>query len=143
MKLFNQVFPYILVLTTFLGFFGKSENKDQSHEIVKVELSQAGEASLPGTIMFIVRGNTKLSDAEIKSRMKERAPEFEALSGLIQKYYIKTKNPGEFGGVYIWDSMNSFNAYRESDLIKTIAAAYELTGTPSTELIDIMFELRE
>lgn len=101
------------------------------------------ETSKKGTIMFIVRGKTELSEAELERIMKERAPQFQALSGLIQKYYIKTKNPGEFGGVYIWDSIASFQAYKESDLVKSIAEAYQLTEKPSTELIDIMFELRE
>ena len=101
------------------------------------------ETNQQGTIMLIVRGKTELTEQEIERRMKERAPQFKALSGLIQKYYIKTNNPGEFGGVYIWDSMESFKEYKKSDLVKTIAAAYELTEAPTTELIDIMFELRD
>lgn len=95
-----------------------------------------------GTIMLVVRGTTELSEKELLTVAKERAPQFAAIPGLIQKYYIKTKNPGEFGGVYIWDSMESVKKYKESELATTIAKAYKLTGPPSVEIIDIMFELR-
>ena len=106
-------------------------------------MTKETKTSQRGTIMLIVRGKTVLKEEEMERRMKERTPLFKALPGLIQKYYIKTRNPGEFGGVYIWDSMESFKKYKESDLVKTIAASYELTEAPSTELIDIMFELRD
>ncbi|MGA9239761.1 YdhR family protein [Robiginitalea sp.] len=96
-----------------------------------------------GTILLLVRGKTALSADEIEYRMKERSPQFEAIPGLIQKYYIKTKNPGEYGGVYIWDSMKSVKAFKETNLAATIAEAYELIEEPSTEIIDIMFELRD
>ena len=96
-----------------------------------------------GTVMLIVKAKTELSEEEFLKIAREREPQFEAIPGLIQKYYIKTKNPGEYGGVYIWDSMESFKEYKESDLAATIAQAYKTIGPPSTELIDIMFELRE
>jgi hypothetical protein len=33
--------------------------------------------------------------------MKERAPEFRALEGLEQKYYLERSEPGEYGGFYL------------------------------------------
>ena len=95
-----------------------------------------------GTIMLIVKGKTELSEEELLRIAKERAPQFEALPGLIQKYYIRTKNPGEFGGVYIWDSMESLKKYKETELAATIANAYKTIGPPSMEIIDIMFGLK-
>ncbi|WP_430817912.1 YdhR family protein [Carboxylicivirga sp. RSCT41] len=143
MKLINCSLSYIVLILTLISCTGKIDNKTKSDQLAKNKVTQQTETKQKGAIMLIVRGKTKLTEEEIELRMKERAPRFRELSGLIQKYYIKTKNPGEFGGVYIWDSMESFTKYKESDLVKTIAAAYELTETPSTELIDIMFELRE
>ena len=96
-----------------------------------------------GTIMLIVKAKTELPDEEFLKIAKDREPQFAAIPGLIQKYYIKTKTPGEFGGVYIWDSVESLQKYKESELAATIAKAYKTIGPPSTEIIDIMFELRE
>ncbi len=93
--------------------------------------------------MLIVRIKSKLPDEELIRRARERAPQFAALPGLIQKYYIKLKGTGEFGGVYIWDSVESLKAYRASTLAATIAQAYEAIEPPSIELIDILFPLRE
>ena len=143
MKLIKHTLFYIIVLISFIGCMNKNDNKTDTDNLVEKEVKQQVKTSQPGTIMFIVRLKTKLTEEELVRRAKERAPQFRALPGLIQKYYIKTKNPGEFGGVYIWDSMESFNKYKESDLVKSIAAAYELTEPPSTELIDLMFELRD
>jgi heme-degrading monooxygenase HmoA len=143
MKLIKHTLPYIIVLIFFIGCTSKNDNKTDSDKLAEKEVKQQVKTSQQGTIMFIVRIKTKLTEEELVRRAKERAPEFRALPGLIQKYYIKTKNPGEFGGVYIWDSMESFKKYKESDLVKSIAAAYEATEAPSTELIDLMFELRD
>jgi len=143
MKLIKHTFPYIIALIFFIGCTSKNSNKTGSDELVEKEVKQQVKPSQQGTVMFIVRLKTKLTEEELIRRAKERAPQFRALDGLIQKYYIKTKNPGEFGGVYIWDSMESFEKYKESDLVKSIAASYEVTEAPTTELIDLMFELRD
>jgi heme-degrading monooxygenase HmoA len=143
MNLIRQVLPLLLILITFIGCTSKDDSKTDSDKLAGKEVKQQVKSNQQGTIMFIVRLKTKLTEEELIRRAKERAPEFRALPGLIQKYYIKTKNPGEYGGVYIWDSMESFKMYKESDLVKSIAAAYEVTEAPSTELIDLMFELRD
>ena len=96
-----------------------------------------------GSIILIVKGTTELSEDELTKIAKGRAPQFAAIPGLLQKYYIKTENPGEFGGVYIWDSMESLKEYKESELAATIGKAYKLTGPPSLEVVNIMFELRD
>lgn len=143
MKLIKQAFPLFILLITSIGCTSKIDNNTGSDKLAGKEVKEELKTSQQGTIMFIVRLKTKLTEEELVRRAKERAPEFRALPGLIQKYYIKTKNPGEYGGVYIWDSMESFKKYKESDLVKSIAAAYEVTEAPSTELIDLMFELRD
>lgn len=52
-------------------------------------------------------------------------------------------NPGQFGGLYIWDSMASLKAFRESKLAKSIPEAYEVMETPNMERMDALFRLRE
>lgn len=96
-----------------------------------------------GAIMLIVKAKTELPDEDFLRIAHEREAQFEAIPGLIQKYYIKTNESGEYGGVYIWDSMESLKKFRESDLAATIGQAYQTVGNPSMEVVDIMFELRD
>ena len=54
--------------------------------------------------MQIVRLKSELTEEELLKTAKQREPQFKAIPGLIQKYYIKSGTDGEYGGVYIWDS---------------------------------------
>ncbi len=76
-------------------------------------------------IIQIVKFRSALSEAEIRQVMEERAPQFRALAGLLQKYYMRDNQTGEVGAVYIWDSEESLREYRQSDLARTIASAYK------------------
>jgi heme-degrading monooxygenase HmoA len=91
----------------------------------------------------IVRLSSSLSEEELVAKAKVRAEEFRALPGLVQKYYVKLANEGNYAGIYIWDSKASFLEYKASDLAKTIGEAYEVTAPPSVELGDMLFLLRE
>jgi heme-degrading monooxygenase HmoA len=106
-------------------------------------MKEATNQTTAGTIIQIVRAKTELSEEEFFRIAKEREPQFKAIPGLIQKYYIKTKTPGEYGGVYIWDSIESLHKFKESDLAATIGEAYKTIEPPSVEIVDILFELRE
>ena len=94
-------------------------------------------------IMQIVRLKSELSEEELLKIAKERAPQFAALPGLLQKYYVKLGDEGQYGGVYIWDSAQSLKAFKESQLAATIAQAYKAVEPPSVEIVDILFQLRE
>ncbi len=96
-----------------------------------------------GTIMLIVRLKTKLTESKMLEIAHKREPEFAAIPGILQKYYIKTGEPGEFGGIYIWDSQESLDEFRQSELAATIAKSYEATEPPQIEIVDIMFQLRK
>ena len=94
-------------------------------------------------IIQIVRLKTSLTEAEVLAVAHERAPEFRAFSGLVQKYYVRGESPGELAGVYLWDSWESLAAYRESDLAKTIASAYRVVEPPVIEVGEVLFPLRD
>lgn len=94
-------------------------------------------------VILIVRFESALSEEEVLAVARERADAFRKLPGLLQKYYIKTGKPNEYGGIYVWDSEASLNAYRESDLAASIPAAYRAVGPPTTERIEGMFQLRD
>ena len=93
-------------------------------------------------ILQVVKLKTDLTEEELLSVAHERAPEFRALEGLIQKYYVRREGPGEFAGVYVWDSMESLLAFRETDLAKSIAEAYGVTEPPVIEVGEVLFPLR-
>lgn len=94
-------------------------------------------------IIQIVSFESELPEEEVVAVARERAGEFRALKGLVQKYYVKLAEPNRYGGVYLWDSMESLSAYRESDLAAGIPQAYKVKGTPTVEILDTLFQLRE
>jgi heme-degrading monooxygenase HmoA len=96
-----------------------------------------------GTVMQIVRVKTNLSEEEMLTIARDREPQFRAIPGIIQKYYVKLAEPGMYGGIYIWYSRESLQKFRDSELAKTIAKAYEAVEPPLVEVVDIMFRLRE
>ncbi len=97
----------------------------------------------PGQLLLIVKIKTNLPETEMLEMAHERAPEFRAIPGLIQKYYVRLHEPNTYGGVYIGDSPASLQAYRQSELAATIAKAYQATEPPQIEVMDILFPLRD
>ena len=94
-------------------------------------------------IIQFIKLKSNLPEEELISRAREREPQFKAISGLLQKYYLRLSEPGQYGGMYIWDSPESMQAFRGSDLAKSIPGAYEIVEPPSIEIMDILFQLRE
>jgi len=93
-------------------------------------------------ILQIIKLKSNLPEEELLIKAKERESQFKDIPGLLQKYYVKTGQSGQYGGIYIWESQESLNAYRESDLAKSIPEAYEIIEAPSIEMMDILFQLR-
>ena len=94
-------------------------------------------------VIQIVKFETTLSEDEVLAAAKERVTQFQSLPGLLQKYYVKLPQPNQYGGVYVWDSMESLRSYRESDLAATLPAAYRVKDPPSVEVFDTLFQLHE
>lgn len=94
-------------------------------------------------IIQVIKLETELEEEELLRRAREREPLFKAIPGLLQKYYVRLAQPGSFGGIYVWDSVESLKTFRESDLAKSIPGAYEISEAPQIELMDILFQLRD
>ncbi|WP_394751021.1 YdhR family protein [Spongiimicrobium salis] len=94
-------------------------------------------------ILQLIKLKSNLPEEELLKKAKEREPQFNAIPGLLQKYYVKTGVAGEYGGVYVWDSAESLQSYRESDLARSIPEAYQITEAPDIEIMDILFQLRK
>ena len=91
----------------------------------------------------IIKLKSNLPEEELLIRAKERKPQFEATSGLLQKYYVRRNEPGHYAGIYIWESKEAMAAYKNSELAAGIPAAYEISEPPSIEIMDLLFQLRE
>ena len=94
-------------------------------------------------IIQIIKLKSGLTEDELLEVAEERVPGFKAIPGLLQKYYVKLNQPGEYGGVYIWDSRESLQSYRGSELAATIPQAYQLIEAPDIETMDVLFKLRD
>lgn len=94
-------------------------------------------------IMQFIRLKSTLTEAELMEVALERKPQFEAIPGLVQKYYVKMGEGNEYGGVYIWDSMESLKEYRASELAAGIPKAYKLAEPPGIEVMEIIEILRD
>jgi heme-degrading monooxygenase HmoA len=95
------------------------------------------------TYAVLVRLQSELDHDEIVRIMEERAPDFRALEGLEQKYYIHDPESGEYGGFYLWRSHEDVVQYRQSELAATIAAAYQGVGAPRVEVFEVVMPLRD
>ncbi len=93
-------------------------------------------------IIQTIKFKSHLTEEEVMRIAKEREPQFKAIPGLIQKYDIKPHQKDHYG-VYIWDSVESLNAYRVSDLAASIPKAYDIIGAPDIEVVDVIFQLKQ
>ena len=94
-------------------------------------------------VIQMFKFKSQLSDDEVRKVMQNRAPQFRALSGLVQKYYGYEDSAGMHTGIYIWDSEESMREFAESELAKTIPEAYQVETQPRVEIFEMIFPLRE
>ena len=94
-------------------------------------------------IIQFVRLKSSLDETALLHKAREREEQFKSLPGLVQKYYVKLSNDGEYGGIYLWDSIESLNRYRQTDLAKSIPEAYQVSEAPDIEVMKLLFKLRE
>ena len=93
-------------------------------------------------VVMRVRFKSNLTLKQINEVIETRAPEFEALSGLKQKYYLQDIATGEYAGLFIWETLHDFEEYRESKLRETTAKAYQTPGEPNIEVYKVLKVLR-
>jgi quinol monooxygenase YgiN len=95
------------------------------------------------TFALLVRFKSSLPLDEVMKVIEERAPEFRALAGLQQKHYLQDAATGEYGGLYLWESPDALDAYRNSELRASIAEAYQAEGEPRVEVYRVIKTLRD
>lgn len=94
-------------------------------------------------VVMRVRFKSDLTFDQVNAIVEERAPEFEALTGLQQKYYLQDVVSGEYAGLYVWKSREALDEFRESELRATIARAYRAQGEPDIEVYRVFKVLRD
>ena len=93
-------------------------------------------------IVQFVQFETTLPEDEAIAVAKARLPQFKAIPGLVQKHYLKLDKPNHYGGFYIWRSEADMNAFRASELAKSIPSAFKVVGAPDVDIYEYMFPLR-
>jgi hypothetical protein len=91
------------------------------------------------TAVLFVRVKSGLEPDEFERRILERRPRFLDVPGLVQKIYGRAAD-GDLCGIYFFESADALEAFRESDLAKTIAEAYEATDT-RREVYEVLYPL--
>lgn len=94
-------------------------------------------------IIQLTKFKSTLSDEEADRVMRERAPLFREVAGLLQKYYLKDEKSGERGAVYIWKSEAAMLAFRQTELAHSLNEAYQLEGEKRVEVFDLALTLRD
>jgi hypothetical protein len=92
-------------------------------------------------IIHIVRFRSALSDERITELFRVRAPEYLAVPGLLQKYYLRF-HIGAYGGVYVWDSAASMERFFASDLARSICDVYRVEESVR-DVADVVHALRD
>jgi hypothetical protein len=78
------------------------------------------------TVLF-VRAESGLDSAALERRLIERRPRFLEVPGLVQKIYGRDESTGAVCGIYFFEDKKALAEFRETELAKTIATAYEVT----------------
>jgi heme-degrading monooxygenase HmoA len=94
-------------------------------------------------IVQVVMFKSSLSDKDVRRTIEDRAPQYRALPGLLQKLYVKDEETGEYGGIYVWRDEESLQEFRQSELAKTIPEAYKVEGQARRETVEVIYVLRE
>jgi hypothetical protein len=94
-------------------------------------------------IILSIKFTSALPPERVRNLMRERSEQFRAIPGLMQKYYTRDVSNGEWCGIYLWESVAALEEFRASELAQSIAAAYQVVGTPRVEVLDVHLTLRE
>lgn len=90
--------------------------------------------------ILFVRVKSSLDPEELDRRIVERRPRFLEVPGLVQKVYGRDKSTGDVCGIYFFEDQSALAAFRETELAKTIATAYEASDV-RPEIYDVLFPL--
>ena len=91
--------------------------------------------------ILFVRVKSQLDEKELERRLIERRPRFLKVPGLVQKIYGRDDATGDVCGIYFFENEAALAAFRQTELAKTIATAYEALDV-RPEVYDVLYPLR-
>lgn len=94
-------------------------------------------------IVQFVQFESSLPEAEALKIAEQRAPQYRAVPGLVQKYYLKLDKPNHYGGLLIWESAEAMAAFRQTELSKSVPSVYRVVGAPDIGVHEVFSLLRE
>jgi heme-degrading monooxygenase HmoA len=90
--------------------------------------------------ILFVRIKSNISAEEFERRLAERRPRFREVPGLVQKVYGRDRETGDVCGIYFFESEEALAEFRESELARTIPAAYEAVDV-RREAYEVLYPL--
>jgi hypothetical protein len=90
--------------------------------------------------VLFVRITSGLDPDELERRLEERRPRFREVDGLVQKVYGRDPDTGDVCGIYFFESDAALHEFRETELARSIPAAYEAVSV-RREVYDVLYEL--
>lgn len=90
--------------------------------------------------ILFVRIKSGLDAEEFERRLVERRPRFRDVPGLVQKIYGREEASGDVCGIYFFENEEALAAFRETELARTIPAAYEAVDV-RREVYDVLYPL--
>lgn len=88
-------------------------------------------------IVSLVRFRSELADREVQAMFEERSDSYRNLRGLVEKLYLRLRDTGEFGAVYVWESEEDLIRFRQSSIARTIPSVYQVEEAPTVEIADV------
>lgn len=90
--------------------------------------------------ILFVRIKSGLDAQEFERRLLERRSRFREVAGLIQKIYGRDDATGDVCGIYFFENKEALGAFRETELARTIASAFEAIDV-RREVYDVLYPL--
>lgn len=91
--------------------------------------------------VLFVRIKSRLDAPEFERRLQERRPRFLEVPGLAQKIYGRDPATGDVSGIYFFETREALEAFRDSQLAKTIPTAYDALEV-RRETYEVLYPLR-
>lgn len=66
---------------------------------------------------------------------------YKKVPGLKQIVYMKDERTNQAGSILFFDNEENLNAYRVSDLVKSIPKVYDLIQAPEIQIFDIIKQI--
>jgi Putative mono-oxygenase ydhR len=92
--------------------------------------------------VLVVKFHSSLADHQVRELLHRRVPSVAAAPGLLQKYYTREASTGDYVGVHLFDSKDSLERYRDSELSRSLPLVYQSTAQPRVEVFEVLFQLR-